>query len=78
MFMNKILSAFDSLRKIRAGDAVFIGWQPDNKGGGFSLYTITVPGHPLCGSTVSDKTLRTLNLRIPKTPPLKNFESPDN
>ncbi len=32
------------------------------------LYNITVVNHPSYGSTVSDKTLRKLNLRIPEIP----------
>lgn len=71
MFGNKNLSASDSPRSIRAEDAVFIGWQPNSVGEVFPLFTITASGHPLYGSTVSDKTLRALNLQIPQTPPFK-------
>jgi len=47
-------------------DAVFIGWQEMHSGGLFALYIITVAGHPSYGSTVSEETLKKLNLRIPR------------
>ena len=59
MVRRKNISAPDS----RAVDAVFIGWQPNCEGGVFPLFTITASGHPSYGSTVSDETLRALNLR---------------
>ena len=49
-------------------DAVFKGWQTTRSGELFALYTITAADHPSCGSTVTDKSLRNLNLRIPQTP----------
>jgi hypothetical protein len=49
-------------------DAVFSGWQKTSWGGLFALYTITATGHPSLGSTVTDKSLLKLNLRIPRTP----------
>ncbi len=49
--------------------AVFIGWQWTRSGKIYPLYNVTVEGHPYFGSTVSDKTLRRLNLDIPQTPP---------
>lgn len=48
--------------------AVFIGWQRNAAGDTFALYNITLAGHPLRGSTVTDRRLRGLNLRIPHTP----------
>jgi phage/plasmid-like protein (TIGR03299 family) len=50
-------------------DAVFLGWQETLSGAIFPLYTITVADHPLYHSTVTDATLRRLNLQIPQTPP---------
>jgi hypothetical protein len=50
-------------------DAVFIGWQKTHLGSIFALYIVTVAGHPLCGSTVSEKTLKKQNLRPPPTQP---------
>jgi len=47
-------------------DAVFIGWQETLAGDVFALYTITVKGHASYGSTVTDRTLRNLNLQIPR------------
>jgi hypothetical protein len=55
-------------------DAVFIGWQPSPWGGVFPLYTITRADHPARGSTVSDRDLRALNLRIPDSPPPRERE----
>ena len=48
--------------------AVFIGWQKKATGETFALYNITLAGHPLRGSTVSDRRLLGLLLRIPPTP----------
>ena len=47
-------------------DAVFLGWQETLSGDVFALYTITVKGHASYGSTVTDRTLRHLNLQIPR------------
>ena len=49
-------------------DAIFLGWQRTRAGGTFALYTITAAGHPSLGSTVTDRSLRKLNLQIPLTP----------
>ena len=48
--------------------AVFIGWQETAAGDTFALYNITLTGHPLRGSTVTDRRLLELKLRIPRTP----------
>jgi hypothetical protein len=48
-----------------SGDAVFIGWQGNASGVVFALYEITAAGHPALGSTVSEKGLRKLRLRVP-------------
>ncbi len=61
-------------RSASAADAVFIGWQPSPWGGVFPLYNITRLGHPSRGSTVSDRELRELNLRIPEPPPARGME----
>lgn len=55
-------------------DAVFIGWQPSPWGGAFPLYNITRKGHPWYGSTVSDRELRKLNLRVPEALPFGKRE----
>jgi hypothetical protein len=51
------------------GSAVFIGYQ---KGWGtfpsFPMFTITLPGHPRYGSSVSLETLKELNIPIPDYP----------
>ena len=49
-------------------DAIYIGWQTTSAGDTFPLYNITAEDHPLNGSTVTDKTLNELNLRIPGAP----------
>ena len=46
-------------------DAVFKGWQKTGSGEVFALYNITATGHPLRGSTVSDKTLHKMGLQVP-------------
>jgi hypothetical protein len=58
-------------------DAVFMGWQEIRSGQPLALYNITAAGHPSLGSTVTDKSLLTMNLQIPQTPvrPAKSFES---
>jgi hypothetical protein len=50
-------------------DAIFRGWQETGSGEVFALYDIRAEGHPSFGSTVTEKSLRKLNLEIPKTPP---------
>jgi len=67
MFGNNNQSGSDS----KTEDAVFIGWQPGYEGEAFPLFTVTVSGHTLCGSTVSETTLRALNMEIPQIPPFK-------
>ncbi len=59
----------------RIQDAVFVGWQKTGGGETFALYTITAADHPSLGSTVTDTSLRKLNLQIPRTPrrPVKQF-----
>ena len=49
-------------------DAVFIGWQESPFGGVFPLYNITKTDHPARGSTVSNKELREMHLRVPEFP----------
>jgi len=48
-------------------DANFVGWQETLSGKYFPLFNITIAGHPLYLSTVSDETLRRLRLRVPQT-----------
>jgi hypothetical protein len=52
-------------------DAVFVGWQELYSGDICALYTIIAAGHPSCGSTVTEKTLIKLSLKIPKRHRLK-------
>ena len=49
-------------------DAVFIGWQKNSQGGSFALYNITKSEHPSFGSTVTEESLRDMNLKIPDAP----------
>lgn len=50
-----------------AGDAVFVGWQNSLSGEIYPIFNITAPDHPYYQSTVSEKTLCKLNLRVPQT-----------
>jgi hypothetical protein len=63
-----------TIRPTSVADAIFIGWQQSPWGGAFRLYNITRVGHPAQGSTVSDRELRELNLRIPEPPPAREME----
>jgi len=65
---NLYPNSSDSPKDNQTDDAVFIGWQQNYTGEAFPLYTITAQ-HPCHGSTVSDKTLQVMNLKIPQTPP---------
>jgi hypothetical protein len=56
-------------------NAEFIGWQKTAEGEIFAIYNIIDRKHPRYRSTVSEYTLRELNLRIPATPP-KPFSFP--
>lgn len=49
-------------------DAKFLGWQKTGSGEVFALYNITAADHPSFGSTVTEKGLQKLNLRVPATP----------
>jgi hypothetical protein len=49
-------------------DAMFLGWQKTPSGKVLALYNVTASKHPARGSTVTETTLRNLNLRIPETP----------
>ena len=62
------LSDLPSRQTVRTEDAVFIGWQKSMSGNIFALYNILKLGHPSYHSTVDDKTLQKLHLRIPWTP----------
>jgi hypothetical protein len=54
-------------RVTQSRDAVFIGWQKTSWGEIIGLYNITAAGHPSYGSTVTEKTLRKMHLRTPRT-----------
>ena len=58
----------ESSQATRNDDAVFKGWQTTRSGESFALYIITAADHPSRGSTVTDKSLLNLNLKIPQTP----------
>ena len=55
-------------RAIQGQQAVFLGWQKTRWGEFFPLYNILKRGHPSYLSTVTEKTLQALHLRIPRTP----------
>jgi hypothetical protein len=50
-------------------DAKFLGWQKTKSGEVVALYNVTASDHPSCGSTVSERSLHEMNLKIPETPP---------
>ena len=49
-------------------DAKFLGWQTSINGEKFALFNITNRDHPRRGSTVTEETLRHLNLQVPAVP----------
>lgn len=49
-------------------DATFLGWQKTRLGEAFALYNVTAANHPSHGSTLSETSLRKLNLQVPETP----------
>lgn len=52
--------------RIKSGsDAVFLGWQETLSGVAIALYNITACNHPSFGSTVTDRVLRELDLKVP-------------
>jgi hypothetical protein len=57
-----------SASKTLNSDAEFIGWQQSRTGQPYALYNVTAEQHPLYRSTVSEKTLRKHDLKIPQTP----------
>jgi len=50
-------------------DATFLGWQKDLTGNFMALYNITAAGHPSYGSTVTEQSLKEMNLRVPGVEP---------
>jgi phage/plasmid-like protein (TIGR03299 family) len=54
-------------RALRGQEVVFLGWQK-SMSDIFPLYNILKIGHPSYRSTVTEKTLQSLHLRIPRTP----------
>jgi hypothetical protein len=54
---------------VHSEDAVFLGWQETYLGKLKALFCVTAAGHPSYGSTVSDKTLHKLNMRVPQVSP---------
>lgn len=53
---------------IRNQEVKFLGWQETLTGDIFPLYNVFKIGHPSHRSTVTEETVRTQHLRIPKTP----------
>ena len=49
-------------------DAKFLGWQTTVNGEKFALFNIINQDHPRHGSTVTEETLRHLNLQVPAIP----------
>ncbi len=61
--MSEDTSAYSS-----NSDAKFIGWQKNSHGESFALYNITSKDHPSFGSTVTEQSLRDMNLKVPDAP----------
>lgn len=62
-------------------DAVFLGWQKTLAGDIFPIFNVTAADHPFFHSTVTEATLRKLNLRVPQIPQLytdRHFQHPDD
>lgn len=76
MYNDKNKTAQSLPQGVHDEDAAFKGWQRTGSGDVFPLYNITAEGHPLRGSTVTDKTLQKLNLQVPEAPPPE--EPPDS
>ncbi len=57
-----------SNRSDTKSEAVFIGWQEGLGGTRLALFNITADGHPASGSTVSETTLRELDIQVPRVP----------
>lgn len=55
-------------RAIQGQEAAFLGWQKTSSGDIYPLYNILRKGHPSYLSTVTEKTLQAMHLRIPWTP----------
>jgi hypothetical protein len=72
---SKIFTKIRQRTAFQSKNAEFIGWQKTAQGEIFAIYNIIDRKHPRYGSTVSEHTLRELNLRIPETPP-KPFSYP--
>ncbi len=51
-------------------DAKFLGWQEFPSGCRVAFYNIIAADHPSFGSTVTEMSLRKMNLKVPNTPPL--------
>ncbi len=68
MFTHDNPSDRPSGQNFRTQDAVFVGWQKSMSGNIFPLYNILKIDHPSYHSTVDEKTLQKLHLRIPRTP----------
>lgn len=68
MWRDKQQKAQSVSLRVDDAHAVFIGWQKTATGDVIALYNITLAGHPLRGSTVTDRRLLGLHLRIPHTP----------
>ncbi len=49
-------------------DVEFMGWEKTLAGTRMALFTITAVEHPFRGATVSEPTLRSLDLEVPQTP----------
>jgi hypothetical protein len=67
-FRKKYLPAPHQEIKYQSKDAKFLGWQETAKGDKVALFNIITQKHPRRGSTVTEETLRNLNLQVPAVP----------
>ena len=67
-FQKKYLKVSNQETEYQSKDAKFIGWQETAKGRKVALFNITNQEHPRRGSTVTEETLRHLNLQVPAVP----------
>jgi len=67
-FRKRYPKVIHQVPEYQSKDAQFLGWQTTEKGEKFALFNIINRDHPRRGSTVSEETLRHLNLQVPAIP----------
>jgi hypothetical protein len=67
-FQKKYPVVINQETEYQSKDARFLGWQATAKGEKVALFNIINQEHPRLGSTVTEETLRHLNLQVPAVP----------